>query len=108
LTVRDGPRVERERFDAIDDAIAAMREQVEAIRAQGDLAPVQGFREYEPSERVRARLQLSSGGWLRGREAGVDVMGDGGLVPHTGGIRRHVLEPRDGDSPFDAVRDALS
>lgn len=106
--MRHGPRVERRRFDAIDDAIAAMRAEAEAIRAEGNLAPAQGFREYEPSERVHARLQLATGGWLRGEEAGIDVMGNGQLVPYAGSIRRHPLAPADGETPFEAIRDALS
>jgi hypothetical protein len=108
LTVRHGPRVERERFEALDDAVAALRERAKAVRAEGNLAAAQGFREYEPAERVNARLQLTTGGWLRGREAGIDVMGDGTFVPYTGGIRRRELEQADGESAFDAVCAALS
>jgi hypothetical protein len=100
--------VERERFDALDDAVAAMRERAKEIRSQGNLDPVQGFREYEPRERVHGRLQLTSGGWIRRREAGIDVMGDGTFVPYTGAIRRETLEPGDGQTAFDAVRSALS
>jgi hypothetical protein len=57
---------------------------------------------------VAARIELSSGGWLRGREAGVDVMGDGTLVPYEGGIRREPLEAGQGRSAFEAVRKAMS
>jgi hypothetical protein len=65
------------------------------------------LREFEPGERVAARLELSTGGWLRGREAGVDVMGDGGLVAYVGGLGRSHLEPRGDETAFDAVRRAL-
>ena len=106
--MRHGPRVERQRFASIDEALSALREQAEAIRAEGGLTPVQGFREYEPRDLVNARLQLTRGSWLRGREAGIDVMGDGGLVPYAGAIRRRPLEPAAGETPFDAVRTALS
>jgi hypothetical protein len=34
-------------------------------------------------------------------------MGDGALVPYTGVVRKHRLEPRDGETAFDAVREAL-
>ena len=104
LSVRDGPKVERERFEALDDAIGALRERTHELANAGRLGAAQGFKEYEPGERVRARLQVSTGGWLRGREAGIDVMGDGRLVPFVGAIRRREL---DGD-PFDAVAAALS
>jgi len=56
---------------------------------------------------VQARLELSAGGLLRGREAGLDVMGDGALVPYVGVIRKRRLEPGRGQSAFDAVREAL-
>jgi hypothetical protein len=108
LTVRHGPRVERQRFESIDAAVAEMRERAKAIRSEGNLAAAQGFREYGPGERVHARLQLTTGGWLRGREAGVDVMGDGTFVPYSGGISRETIEPADDESAFEAVRAALS
>jgi hypothetical protein len=104
LTIRHGPKVERERFDSLDDAIAGMRARAEAIRADGPLDSVKAFREYEPGQRVAGRVELSTGGWLRGRDAGVDVMGDGTLVPYAGGISKRKL---DAGSPFDAVREEL-
>jgi hypothetical protein len=66
------------------------------------------LRDFEPGQRVAARLEVSTGRWLRGRAAGVDVMGDGSLVAFSGGMTRHELEARDGESPFDAVRRALA
>lgn len=107
LTVRHGPRVERERFEVLDEAIAALRRRVREIQAEGGLGPVEGFREYEPEERVQARLELSARGWLRGREAGIDVMGDGALVPYAGAVRKRRLEPERDEDSFDAVRSAL-
>ena len=53
----------------------------------------------------RAAIELSTGGFLRGRDAGVDVMGDGSLVPYAGGIRKRTLNA---DQPFDAVREELA
>jgi hypothetical protein len=107
LTIRHGSDVEREQFDSLEQAIEEMRRQVEAIRAEGPLAKVSVPRDYEPSDQVHARLEISTGGMLRGRDAGLDVMGDGSLVPYRGGIRRTQLELRDGQSPFDALGEAL-
>ena len=45
---------------------------------------------------------------LRGRDAGVDVMGDGAFVPFIGGMRRTELEQDDGKDPFEAVSEALA
>lgn len=108
LTIRHGSKVRRESFDALAEAIAALRGETEAIRAEGGLPKVTAFRAYEPSARVHARLEISTGGPLRGRDAGVDIMGDGGLVPFSGGISRRPLQPAAGESPFDAVAEALA
>jgi hypothetical protein len=69
---------------------------------------VSALRDFEAEQRVHARLEISSGGFLRGIDAGVDVMGDGTIVPYRGGVRRRELEPRGGQDPFDAVEEALS
>jgi hypothetical protein len=108
LTIRHGSDVEREQFDSLEQTIEEMRKRVEAIRAEGPLAKVSMPRDYEASDQVHARLEISSGGLLRGRDAGLDVMGDGTLVPYMGGIRRTQLELQDGQNPFEAVGEALT
>jgi hypothetical protein len=108
VTVRHGPEVRRERFDSLDDAVAALRRNAETIRSEGPLEGASSLRDFEPAEQVHARLEISSGGMLRGRDAGVDVMGDGSLVPYTGGIRREELQLRGKQSPFDAIGEALA
>jgi hypothetical protein len=108
LVIRHGPRVERESFDDLDDALAAMKRQTQLIRKEGPLDEVSAIREYEPAQRVHARLVLSSGRLLRRREAGMDLMGDGTLVPYIGLVRKRALEPAQGQSPFEAVRAALA
>ena len=99
--------VERERFDDLDAAIAAMERRSGEIRDEGPLEEVRALRDFDPGQQVHARLELSTGGVFRGREVGIDVMGDGALVPYTGVIRKRRLEPRDGETAFEAVRDAL-
>ena len=66
------------------------------------------FREYQPGERVAARIEISTGGPLRGRDAGLDVMGDGRLVAYAGATRRRALELEAQETPFDAVRRELA
>ncbi len=107
LTIRHGSKVRRESFPSVDDALSALRAEADAIRADGGLPTVTAFRTYEPSARVHARLEISTGGFLRGRDAGVDVMGDGGIVPFRGGITRKPIEPASGQTPFDALAAAL-
>ena len=108
LVTRHGPRVRHESFDDLDAAIAALERETKEIRREGPLREVSAIRDYEPGQRVHARLELSTGGPFRGREAGLDVMGNGVLVPYVGVIRRRPLEPQSGESAFDAVRAALT
>jgi hypothetical protein len=103
LTIRNGPKVVRESHRSLDESLAALRSHAQAIRAEGGLGDVTMFRTYEAGDRVKARLEISTGGMLRGRDAGVDVMGDGGMVPFRGGVVRRPLAPTDGDDPFEAI-----
>lgn len=108
LTVRNGPRVTREGHESLDAAVTAMRERLREVRAEGGLPEVTMLRTFEPDKRVKARLEISSGGWLRrGREAGIDVMGDGSIVPFRGGAFRRPLGAAEGDDPMVAVEAAL-
>lgn len=108
LTVRHGPEVERERFESLDEAVAELERRAERIRGEGGLGEVKMLRTYEPQERVHARLEVTGPGLLRRADAGVDVMGDGSVVPYRGAVLKKRLEPRDGQSPYDAVREALA
>jgi hypothetical protein len=107
LTVRHGSDVEHASFRGLDEAVAAMREQAMRIRAEGPVERVSGFKDYEPRDQVHARLQLSGGGLLRKRVAGIDVRGSGEFVPYRGGIGREELDPTGHETPFDAVRETL-
>ncbi len=84
-----------------------MRERAFAIRSEGPAERVQSLRDFEPHDQVHARLQLSSGGFLRKSVAGVDVRGDGTFVPFKGGVAREELDPTGHDTPFDLVRETL-
>jgi hypothetical protein len=108
LTVRNGPDVDHASFADLGEAVASMREQALAIRAEGPNKPVNSVRRFEPRQQVNARLQLSRRRGLFGKEtAGVDVRGDGSFVPFAGGVTREELDPTDHDTPFDLVRETL-
>ena len=77
------------------------------MQAEGGLRKVSAIRTFEPDERVQARIEISAGRMRRRREAGVDVMGDGSLVPYLGGISKQRLESAGDEAAFDAVREAL-
>jgi hypothetical protein len=84
-----------------------MRERAMAIRAKGPVKAVSSLRDFGPEQQVHARLQLSSGGVLRKRVAGVDVRGDGTFMSFKGGVVREELDPSRDDTPFDTVRKTL-
>ena len=100
--------MEREGFASLDEAICALEAGARAIRGEGPLKEVSVLRDFGPGDRVHARFELSTGSLIRGREAGIDVMGDGRLVPYTGVVRKRRLEQRDGETAFDVVREALA
>ncbi len=108
LTVRHGSEVSHEAFDDLEEAVVAMRERALAIRAEGPVGRVSGFRDYRPHDQVHARLQISGPGLLHKPTAGIDVRGDGELVPFRGAIRREELDPSAHETPFDLVRETLA
>jgi hypothetical protein len=85
-----------------------MRGHIDAIRAEGTLPSASFIRTYEPAERVHGRVEVTAPGVLRRETAGVDVKGDGAVVPYRGAIFKKSLEPARGESEIDAVRRALS
>jgi hypothetical protein len=104
LTVRNGPRVDRESFEDLDEAIAALEARAKEIRSQGPLPERNLVRQFDPGDQVAARVELSTGGLLRrGIDAGIDVMGDGRYVAFRGGFGRELIDHGEG-SPFKAVR----
>ncbi len=58
-------------------------------------------REYEPQQQVAVRGELRGPGGLR---AGVDVRGDGSAEAFTGRVRRRIIEPRDREDAWAALR----
>jgi hypothetical protein len=107
VTVRHGSDVDRGRFKTLDEALAEARERVDAVRRGGRLGEVSGFRTYEPGERVQARIEISGPGLVRTAEAGIDVMGDGTLVPYRGAIRKQRLGAGTLDEAVEGLREAL-
>ena len=77
------------------------------MQQEGDLPRIRSLRNFEPGQRVHARIEISTGRMLRRREAGVDVMGDGSLVPYSGATFKHKLDPAHSEDPYEMVREAL-
>jgi hypothetical protein len=107
LTVRHGSEVSREQFSELGQAVAAAERIAAEITAEGDLRDVSMVRDFTPHDQVHARLEISREQLLRAPTAGVDLRGDGALVPFEGAVRRRELEPASGQSAWDAVRAAL-
>ncbi len=108
LSARQGPKVVRDEFDSLDDAILALEGHAKRIRSDGPLEVRKMIREFEPGHQVAGRVELTTGSLLRrGVTAGVDVMGDGSFIPYRGGMGRSELEPGD-RGPFEAIREALA
>jgi hypothetical protein len=106
LTIRQGPKVTRKRFNDLAAALGAMEERGRELERAADASPVGGglIRRYEPMQRVVGRLELSGPGRLR---AGIDVRGDGSSEAFTGRMRRRLVEQGLRETPYDALRRVL-
>lgn len=71
------------------------------------MKPVKALRSFAAADRVAARVEISSGSWLRSSAAGCDVMGDGRVIAFSGGVGRRPLEPAAGESPLELMRREL-
>ncbi len=106
--MRHGPAVSRTRTDSLDEAIADVREAVDRVRREGNLPAISALRDFDPGQRVHARVELSGPRFLRGKEGGIDVMGDGSLVAYTGAIRKEALPADSLDEATERLQEALA
>ena len=110
LLVREGPRVARDRFESLEQALDALDARVAELAgdSQRDAIDV-GIRRFEPVAQVVARAELSGPQRLLPRvHAGVDVRGDGSAEAWIGRARRQVVTQEDGESPVSALRRLLT
>ena len=107
ITVRIGPRVEREDYEHLGQAIAAIERRGRDLENTADAHAVGGqlMRKIPPGRQVIGRIELRGPGRVRG---GVDIRGDGSAEAFTGRIRREVVEQRRGESAYKALRRTLA
>jgi hypothetical protein len=107
LTIRAGAKVRKTQHPWLGEALRELEREARELEADADERPTGGtlVRKLEPVQIVVARLELAGPGRVR---AGVDVRGDGSSEAFTGRLRRRVVEQRDGESPYDALRRELS
>ncbi len=92
LTIRYGSDVRRESFDDLDDALGAARKAADEVISEGPLEPVSAIRDYEPSQIVNARIEISGKGLFKPPTAGFDIQGDLSVIAYAGGVTRQTLE----------------
>jgi hypothetical protein len=109
LTVRTGPKVQRQAFDGLDEALAALEERARELSKASPDRPVDAkIRRFEPAELISARLEVAGPERFVARvRGGVDVHGDGSVEAYRGRVRRQVIEPRKGESTYAALRRSL-
>ena len=106
VTARIGGRVERERANELEAALAALERRGRELERGSRAKPAGGalVRRFEPVQQVVGRIELAGPGRLR---AGVDVRGDGSSEAFTGRVRRTLVRQEDGESPYGALRRVL-
>ncbi len=110
LTVRAGPRVQRRRFDELEQALEVLETRARELArdASGTAVDVK-FKRFEPVEQVAARIELAGPQRLMPSiRAGLDVRGDGSTEAYLGHIRRQVIEQQGGETAYGALRRAVS
>jgi hypothetical protein len=109
LTLRIGPRVERLRFDGLEPALDALERRLEELGEEARREDVQFFRRtIEASRQVSVRAEVAGPGRiLPDVRGGVDLRGDGSTEAFTGGTRRRLVDPRNGESAVAALRRVL-
>lgn len=110
LTVRAGPRVERSRFDQLDDALDAAEMRARELARTTPRAPIDvKFKRFDPIQQIAARIEIAGPERLMPKvRAGVDVRGDGSTEAYLGHVTREVVKQRKGETTYRALRRALA
>jgi hypothetical protein len=105
VVLRDGPKVDKLDADTLEAALDLLERRARAVAAGPGRQTVDvHVRRFEPVQQVAARAELRG----EGVRAGVDVRGDGSAEAWTGRIRRRLIEARDGEDAYAALRRVLA
>ncbi|MEA2198430.1 MAG: hypothetical protein QOJ25_2481 [Solirubrobacteraceae bacterium] len=110
LTVRVEAKVQKSRYERMDDALDALESRARELAhgTDGQVVDVK-IRRFEPVEQVVGRLELSGPERLMPKvRAGVDVRGDGSLAAYLGHVTREVVAEGKAEATFRALRRALN
>jgi len=109
LTIRAGPKVQRKRFEDLEQALAALEDRAGELARSAPRKPVDiKYKRFEPSTQVTARIELAGPERLvPAVRAGVDVRGDGSTEAFLGRVKREVVARRKGESAYRALRREL-
>jgi hypothetical protein len=102
VTARKGPKVERERYRDVGQALAAVERHVEEIARTAHARATGGriIRRFEPVQQVVGRVEIRG---PRGLSGGIDVRGDRSAEAFTGRMRRSLVEQRADESAYAAL-----
>jgi hypothetical protein len=105
VTIRTGPKVERDHAGTLAAALDLLQRRMEALAGSERRSTVDlRYRRFEPIQQVAVRGEVSGPKRVRG---GIDLRGDGSLEAFTGKLRRRVVEQERGETPYAALRRAL-
>jgi hypothetical protein len=107
--VRDGPRVERARFDALPAALQALEERLRELAPEARRDSIHVLRRrYDAVRQVAVRAEVAGPTrLLPGVRGGVDLRGDGSAEAYTGHWRRALIELQPGETAYAGLQRAL-
>jgi hypothetical protein len=104
VTVRNGPRVERQSAATLAEALDLLETETRAAATTTRRGTIDvRVRKFEPGDQVAVRAELRG----PGVRAGFDVRGDGTVQAWTGRVLRRLVEPEGVETPYDALRRAV-
>jgi hypothetical protein len=109
VVVRGEGAVARERHPSLDAALTALEAAARGAEREPPREAIDvRVRRFEAAEQIALRVELRGPQRLMPSvRAGVDVHGDGAVRAWTGRLSRRLVEPRDGESPYAALRREL-